>query len=231
MPSQELGYFIARRHWLDATTAPLEVLLAQLAERLHIVCQAGEEPPRPTPLPVPRERHQQYLLDEVQAEVARRLEQTLSHAVLIDCLKEEHPYQVEPPGNDTVPFGSLQQRLLPPEMGIMEVFEQPKVAGKLLILGAPGAGKTTMLLQLAEALLARAATNPSVPIPVLMNLSSWTDDKQPLASWVVAELKTKYGVRMDIGQGWLDDTGLVPLLDGLDALAATRQELCVQAIN
>ena len=35
VPSQELAYFIARRHWLDTTSAPLDVLLAQLAETLY----------------------------------------------------------------------------------------------------------------------------------------------------------------------------------------------------
>lgn len=35
VPSQELAYFIARRHWLDTTVAPMNVLLAQLAEPLY----------------------------------------------------------------------------------------------------------------------------------------------------------------------------------------------------
>jgi hypothetical protein len=61
-----------------------------------------------------------------------------------------------------------------------------------------------MLLQLAKVLLARAEIAVDEPIPVLLNLSSWTDDTQPLASWLVAELKVKYGVRKDIGQRWLD---------------------------
>jgi predicted NACHT family NTPase len=33
---------------------------------------------------------------------------------------------------------------------IVEVFDQPDIQGKLLILGEPGAGKTTELLHLAK---------------------------------------------------------------------------------
>jgi predicted NACHT family NTPase len=57
------------------------------------------------------------------------------------------------------------------------------------------------------------------------------DDGQPLVRWLEAELKSKYGIRKDIGRRWLQDRRLLPLLDGLDELEPTRQEQCVQAIN
>jgi predicted NACHT family NTPase len=92
-----------------------------------------------------------------------------------------------------------------------------------------------MLLHLAKELLARAEADPEAPIPVYVNLSSWTDETQPLAHslahWLVAELKERYGVRKDISQRWLEERCLLPLLDGLDELPSTRQERCVQAIN
>jgi predicted NACHT family NTPase len=158
--------------------------------------------PKPDPpKPDPRLRH---LLDIVKGEVASRLAQSLHSAVLINLHKEIHPQQVKPLGYEEVKIGPPPRAPLPPETEIVDVFDQEEMAGKLLILGGPGAGKTTMLLQLAKVLLARAEIAVDEPIPVLLNLSSWTDDTQPLASWLVAELKVKYGVRKDIGQRWLD---------------------------
>ena len=42
-----------------------------------------------------------------------------------------------------------------------------------MILGAPGAGKTTMLLDLLQTLLGRARTNADKPIPMVFKLASW----------------------------------------------------------
>jgi predicted NACHT family NTPase len=44
------------------------------------------------------------------------------------------------------------------------------MGGELLILGAPGSGKTTTLLELAGELLARAEAEDGQPIPVVFNL-------------------------------------------------------------
>jgi YD repeat-containing protein len=213
----------------------MAALAKQPAERLTLDVLRARikhyiEPLPPGPLP-PRPRNQQNLLNMVKEEVTRRLARSLPGAGLINLLKAEHPQQVKSPGHERVTWGDRQGRPLPPETEIVTVFAQEQVAGKLLILGAPGAGKTTMLLHLAQALLTRATSNPDAPIPVLIDLSSWTDDQPPLAHWLVAELENKYGVRPDISQGWLEVGSLVPLLDGLDELAAKRQLLCVRAIN
>lgn len=101
----------------------------------------------------------------------------------------------------------------------------------MLILGNPGAGKTTTMLDLAKALIARAEQDADYPIPVLFNLSTWKDDKQSMRDWLVLELKSKYGVRKDIGAKWVDDAQLLPMLDGLDELESVRQEPCVRKIN
>jgi hypothetical protein len=52
-----------------------------------------------------------------------------------------------------------------------------------------------------------------------------------MQEWLVAELKAKYGVRHDIGRKLLNDGRLLPMLDGLDEVEMSDQELCVQAIN
>jgi hypothetical protein len=149
--------------------------------------------------------------------------------VLINLQKEKQPQQVSRTWGREVKGGDQLSSPLPPGTRIIDVFDQD--AGRLLVLGAPGAGKTTTLLQLAKELIARAQTDADAPMPVLLNLSSWKDDGQPLVRWLEAELKSKYGVRKDIGRRWLHDRCLLPLLDGLDEVEPTRQSKCVQAIN
>ncbi|MDZ8188420.1 MAG: NACHT domain-containing protein [Nostoc sp. ChiSLP02] len=101
----------------------------------------------------------------------------------------------------------------------------------MLILGNPGAGKTTTTLDLAKALISRAEKKADYPIPVLFNLSNWKNDRQLIHDWLVAELKSKYGVRKDISSKWLDNAKLLPMLDGLDELESARQEPCVRKMN
>jgi predicted NACHT family NTPase len=52
--------------------------------------------------------------------------------------------------------------------------------GLLLMLGKPGSGKTTTLLDLAQILLERARNEQRERVPVIVNLSSWKK-KQSLA--------------------------------------------------
>ena len=145
--------------------------------------------------------------------------------------KETQPHQVKRPWDVEVKVGDRPAIELPPEVTSIELFDRDAIAGKLLILGAPGSGKTTTLLELARALIARSETHTDEPLPVLFNLSTWKGGKQTLAQWLTIELKEKYGVRKDIGQHWVQECQLLPLLDGLDELPSEHQEPCVAAIN
>ncbi len=114
---------------------------------------------------------------------------------------------------------------------ILEVLDRDNLGGKLLILGDPGSGKTTMMLTLAKELIERAKQNDNYPIPVLFSLKTWKDNKQSMSDWLVMELKSKYGVRQDIGAKWVWNAKLLPMLDGLDELESVDQEPCVRRIN
>ena len=173
-------------------------------------------------------RNRSDLLAEVKREVTDRLRQSLHCAVLG---KETKPQEVRRPWDIEVKVTMQQSVLLAPDTEIIQVFDEEAIAGKLLILGAPGAGKTTTLLQLAEELVKRAETDTREPMPVLMNLTFWKDDSQTIASSLVAEMHVKYGIRKDISQHWLDERSLLPLFDGLDEMEAEDKKKCVQAIN
>ncbi|MDZ4877657.1 MAG: hypothetical protein CLLPBCKN_007092 [Chroococcidiopsis cubana SAG 39.79] len=177
---------------------------------------------------LPDDRHQ--LLARVKDEVSKRLEPSLPEALPIKLHKEKQPQQVIPYWDVDVNTSNQLNTPLPPNTEIIDVFDQEAIAGKLLILGAPGSGKTITLLELAKKLIARAELDPNQPMPVLLNLSSWKNDNQTIAQWLVAELKSNYNIPRNIGKRWLDNWQLLPLLDGLDELKE-RQKLGIEAIN
>jgi hypothetical protein len=175
-------------------------------------------------------RNRQEFLDDVKTEAAERLAQSL-HAGMLNIPKEKQPQQVTRRWDAEVKIPHQQPTRLEPDTRIVQLFDDPAVGGKLLILGAPGAGKTTALLELGQELIARAEQDADEPMPAFCSLSSWREDGHGLAVWLVDHLKTKYGVRKDHGDAWLNDRLLAPLLDGLDEAAPEQQEACVQAIN
>jgi hypothetical protein len=194
-----------------------------IKQALHLALQEKQKAERP--------RNEKLLLQAVKDEVVARLKQSLHNAVLINLGKEAQPEQVKRPWSSDIKIGDSNREPIPDDRSILEVFDQEEIAGKLLILGNPGAGKTTTMLDLAKALIARAEQDADYPIPVLFNLSNWKDDKQSMRDWLVVELKSKYGVRKDIGRKWLEDAKLLPMLDGLDELKLVHQELGVRKIN
>lgn len=101
----------------------------------------------------------------------------------------------------------------------------------LLILGAPGAGKTVTLVHLTQYLLALADDDEQQPVPVLLNLSGWAEKKRPLADWAIEELVAKYQIPRRLGKRWLAADRLLFLLDGLDEMPAAEQSTCIAAIN
>ena len=111
---------------------------------------------------------------------------------------------------------------------ITEVYDEAD--GTLLIMGEPGAGKTTILLQLVSDLLLRAELDPQHPIPVVFSLASWTNNIA-LGDWMVNELANRYEVPRRLGQLWLKNGQLLPLLDGLDEVEQEQRVACAQAIN
>ncbi|HEY86324.1 MAG TPA: ATP-binding protein [Chloroflexi bacterium] len=104
------------------------------------------------------------------------LEQSLYNEALIELGLEERQEAVDNRPRDMV-LQTPQQpdRVLPPGTRVMDVFNEMGQA--LLILGEPGSGKTTMLLELARDTIALAEKDPAQPIPVIFNLSSWGGQK------------------------------------------------------
>lgn len=112
---------------------------------------------------------------------------------------------------------------------IADIFERAQ--RQLLILGAPGSGKTTSLLELARQTLGAAASDRSRPVPAVLLLTAWSADHDRFEDWLLAELNLRYQVPGRHARRWLADGRLILLLDGLDELPAASRAECVRAIN
>lgn len=157
------------------------------------------------------------------------LEKSLHGAVMLELGLEEKTGEVQRPWDTVLKIPGEADALIPHDRKLLEIFDQSEQA--LLILGAPGSGKTTMLLDLTRELIARAGDDEERPIPVVFNLSSWGEKKQTLEDWLVAELRRMYHLSGKVARPWVEQGDLCLLLDGLDEVAADRREACVQAIN
>jgi GTPase SAR1 family protein len=175
------------------------------------------------------QRNRQAMLELVRNTwIKGVLEKSLHNEVLIELGLEERPDAVEHPW-DAVLQIDKESRTLPSGTRIIDVFDE--MGSNLLILGEPGSGKTTMLLRLARDLIARAEEDATYPIPVVLNLSSWAETRQPIAGWIVEELGIKYSTPKKVAQPWVENDELLPLLDGLDEVAQEYREECIRAIN
>src|SRR6266849_3537570 len=175
-------------------------------------------------------RNRQWMLERVRTFwVEGVLEQSLHGAALIALQLHQQPEAVANPWRLVVQESDQPGWPLPPRTPITQVYDDAR--GELLILGEPGCGKTTLLLELARELLDRAQKNGSLPVPVVFNLSTWAAKQQPIADWLVEELNAKYQVPRKFGQSWVDEGLILPLLDGLDEVSGEHRAACIDTIN
>ncbi len=175
-------------------------------------------------------RNELLLLDKVREFwVDGVLERGLQGEPLLELDKDERPRAVERDAALALERVDEDARPLPPELPIAEYFARRGRA--LLVLGSPGAGKTTCLLELTRSLLDAAARDPAEPLPVVLNLSTWGASREPLATWVVDQMNELYRIPRSLSRGWLASESLALMLDGLDEVAPARRPACVDAIN
>lgn len=156
------------------------------------------------------------------------LEESLHGAELIDlamATRDNALLNSRAPGWEQ---GDAFDQPLPIGTPISQVFDAAR--GALLILGEPGAGKTTTLLQLVTDLVQRVERDGDHPIPVVFSLATWQNGRS-LPEWIADELSSNYEVPRKLGQAWLDNGAIIALLDGLDEVEKDHRDACAQAIN
>ncbi|MBK8905723.1 MAG: NACHT domain-containing protein [Anaerolineaceae bacterium] len=188
---------------------------------------------------VPTNHNRQVMLQRVKTYwLVGVLQESLHGAALIDLAMTYRSNAVaNAVASQSVTDWQQPDNLLPDELfdtplpigtAITTVYDQAE--GTLLVMGEPGAGKTTVLLQLVSDLLLRAEMDGRHPIPVVFSLASWRNNI-PLGDWMVNELANRYEVPRRLGQAWLKNGELLPLLDGLDEVEQEHRVACAQAIN
>lgn len=132
---------------------------------------------------------------------------------------------------------SWQQDLCGAEAGSIEdvaAFYQNQPTGRLVVLGAPGSGKTVLLSRLVQDLLAHIDALPPgdlpahVRIPVLLSLptcdlgevegASSDQLAHRLQAWITARLHDDYGLRPAYAFALMQAQRILPVLDGLDEM-------------
>lgn len=161
-------------------------------------------------------------------DVTNRLNESIHNARLMDLGLADTPSAVSLPW--IYKNTATQQSFA----SLDEAFET--YGRRLLVLGAPGSGKTVTLLHIARKLLAEAESDPSAPIPVLANLSKldlkeaprgtrWpisafevesVDQGRQIERWLQKELAANPFVSLDMAGRWIREGRVAALLDGLD---------------
>ncbi|MDX6396552.1 MAG: hypothetical protein QOJ73_7615 [Streptosporangiaceae bacterium] len=113
-------------------------------------------------------------------------------------------------------------------------FYQNQSTGRLVVLGAPGAGKTVLLSRLVLDLLDQIDAVPAgdlpaqVRVPVLLSLpacdlgdvqgASSDQLAHRLQAWITTRLREDYGLRPAQTSTLMHDQRILPVLDGLDEM-------------
>jgi hypothetical protein len=91
---------------------------------------------------------------------------------------------------------------------------------RLLLLGAPGSGKTVSMLLCARQAAAERLDDMTAPIPVILPVATWRSEYRPdaLLAWL-AESSPRLGEMLEDVEDALCQGDVLLLLDGLDELA------------
>jgi|GEM_PF-348210 len=159
------------------------------------------------------------------------LEKSLHSKALIELGLEERLDAVERPSEIAQENYNDLRQSLPQDKNNIDIFKEMAQGRTLLILGEPGAGKTTFMLRIAKSLIADNEQNLSLPIPVILNLSSWANKRQSIAQWLIQELSNNYKVSKSIAKYWVENQQLLLMFDGLDEVKAEYRDACVKVLN
>jgi len=128
----------------------------------------------------------------------------------------------------------------PDELAVDFMALQPR---RMVILGDPGAGKTSLAVLLTLELLRgaleeRADTERPALVPVLFTLTSWNPHREEFGDWLVRRLAEDYpglpriNGRHPARELWSTSRSTVlPVLDGLDEMPPDHRTTAVKSLN
>lgn len=194
------------------------------------------DPIRDRPYGKTRPETRERAMANVRAYVTGRLRLKLDDLTRVDVRFEDRPEAVEPVLSNQV------RRLgagVPVTTSVRKAFDELDRA--MVLLGQPGAGKTTQLLELALSLLDEVEAER--PIPILLDLGGWGRTRgvqrfldrpktvDDLREWLLAQAQERYGIGAGVGREWLAAGDLALLLDGLDEVPRETRAHLAHLIN
>ncbi|GAB1822463.1 NACHT domain-containing protein [Herbidospora sp. RD11066] len=208
---------------------PILITLVLAGIPLIVVVYRAEKRAALTPADPPASSRATMIAHVREIWVDGVLANSLYRRTVIELGLENRPDMLVRPWDVLLEIPGEEPHRLEETVSVRDVADRHR---RLLILGAPGAGKTTMLLGLLEDLLNRAESDPDRPIPVVFPLAGWASNRKPLAEWLVDELSGPlYGVPRDTAAHWVSHDRILPLLDGLDEVAVDRRLACAKEIE
>jgi hypothetical protein len=105
--------------------------------------------------------------------------------------------------------------------------------GQLVVLGAPGSGKSTLIYRLVLDMLARWADGP---VPVLLSAASWRPEIDSFRTWILHELLrypgfANFSFESEEMAKFLADGLIIPVVDGFDELPAGLRRIAFFALS
>ena len=118
----------------------------------------------------------------------------------------------------------------------------PGRRGRLVILGAPGAGKSVLAAHLTQELIAAlpdGALTSAYRVPVWLSLTGCplTSDMSPKTAderfrkWIIDEITEGFGMPADVARQLVEQDRVLPVLDGLDEMAAGGAQAVLAQLN
>jgi hypothetical protein len=118
-------------------------------------------------------------------------------------------------------------------------YYRQSTSGRMLILGAAGAGKSVisiaLLLQLVDEVLTCDRDGKELRVPVIFNLTSWPSGRE-LDDWLADTMSMRFRLSSATARELVRDQRIIPILDGLDEMdneteSPDRAERAVGQIN
>lgn len=168
------------------------------------------------------DRYRDYL-NALYEQVVSYLNQTVF--ALIALRSEATPEAVEPVMAQVMPMafwdmaGIDTQKAHRTFRSFHESFTEYK--GRILLLGDPGAGKTTTLMAFARDAIVKRLEDPNAPLPIIAPIATWDIKKRfSMAAWLTSIIPA---IDFDEISDLLDNGQLLLILDGLDELGGERE--------
>lgn len=153
----------------------------------------------------------------IASKIRRRTARTLAQLLSTDGLDSRSaPFQVEL--KEAVKGTSHSDVVNRVELG---EFFLGRTNGRMVLLGAPGSGKSVLMLQLAEQLVEMIDRLNQVPI--VYSLASWDSLNVELEDWLIEQTADEFGLRKGVARDLVQDGRILPLLDGLDEMGTTGE--------